>query len=116
MAGWRRLCALNDVPRLGARTVCSPGGLIALFRTRDDRVFALADKCPHRGGPLSQGIVHGDRVTCPLHDMVIDLETGRAVAPDEGQTPAFETRVVDGGIEIRLNRPKATALVSSENA
>lgn len=109
MAEWRRLCDLNDVPRLGARTVCAEAGPIALFRTRDDRVFALADKCPHRGGPLSQGIVHGARVTCPLHDMVIDLETGRAVAPDEGDTRTFETRVVDGGIEILLDRSQAVA-------
>ena len=109
MAAWRRLCDLDDVPRLGARTVCAEAGPIAVFRTRDDRVFALADKCPHRGGPLSQGIVHGTRVTCPLHDMVIDLETGRAVAPDEGEARTFETRVVDGGIEILLERSRAEA-------
>ena len=104
MTGWQRLCAIDDVPRLGARTVCAARGPIALFRTRDDRVFALADQCPHRGGPLSQGIVHGARVTCPLHDMVIDLETGTAVAPDDGQTPTYETRVVDGEIEILIDR------------
>jgi nitrite reductase (NADH) small subunit len=109
MAAWRRLCDLNDVPRLGARTVCAEAGPIAIFRTRDDRIFALTDKCPHRGGPLSQGIVHGARVTCPLHDMVIDLETGRAVAPDEGDTRTFETRIVDGAIEILLDHSLAAA-------
>ncbi|MBT3304959.1 MAG: Rieske 2Fe-2S domain-containing protein [Alphaproteobacteria bacterium] len=82
---------------------------MALFRTGDDRVFALADKCPHRGGPLSQGIVHGTRVTCPMHDMVIELDTGHAVAPDEGDAQTFETRVVEGGIEILLDRSQAVA-------
>ena len=109
MAAWQKLCDLDDIPRLGARKVCTGTGPIALFRTRDDRVFALADKCPHRGGPLSQGIVHGAQVTCPMHDMVIDLETGHAVAPDEGDTRTFETRVIDGGIEILLDRSRAVA-------
>ncbi len=99
---WQRICDLEDIPRLGARTVCLAAGPIALFRTRDDRVFALLDKCPHKAGPLSQGIVHGARVTCPLHDMVIELETGLAVAPDEGQTATFEARVISGGVEIRM--------------
>ncbi len=103
MAAWQKLCDLDDIPRLGARRICVGKGPIALFRTRNDRVFALADKCPHRDGPLSQGIVHGARVTCPLHDMVIDLETGRAVGPDEGDTRTYETRINDGGIEILLD-------------
>ncbi len=102
MATWQKLCEIDDIPKLGARRVCAGTGAIAIFRTRDDQVYALADKCPHRGGPLSQGIVHGAKVTCPLHDQVIDLETGTTVAPDEGQTPTFETRVIDGGIEILL--------------
>ncbi len=106
MTQWQKLCEIDEVPRLGARTLSTPGGPIALFRTRDDRVFALADKCPHKGGPLSQGIVHGAQVTCPLHDMVIDLETGVAVAPDEGQTSTYETRVVDGWIELRLGHSR----------
>jgi nitrite reductase (NADH) small subunit len=98
---WQRICDLEDIPRLGARTICLAAGPIALFRTRDDRVFALLDKCPHKAGPLSQGIVHGTRVTCPLHDMVIELETGLAIAPDDGQATTFEARVISGNVEIR---------------
>lgn len=101
MTQWIDVGALEDVPRLGSRVVNSAGEKIALFRTDDDRVFALLDKCPHKGGPLSQGIVHGCRVTCPLHNFVIDLASGEAVAPDEGKTKTIPARVTDGRIEIQ---------------
>jgi nitrite reductase (NADH) small subunit len=81
---WIPAGRLEDIPRQGARVVAAPGGDIALFRTVDDEVFALRDRCPHKGGPLSQGIVHGRKVACPLHDWKIALDTGLAVAPDEG--------------------------------
>ena len=83
-ANWLDVGALADIPRRGARVVASREGPIAIFRTTDDRVFALHDKCPHRGGPLSQGIVHGEFVTCPLHGWNIALASGAAVAPDIG--------------------------------
>ena len=73
-----------------------------MFRTSTGAVFALRDQCPHRGGPLSQGIVHGTRVTCPLHDWVIDLTTGRATGADEGATATYNVRVVDGRIALEL--------------
>ena len=88
----RAVCALTDIPRLGARVIeraIESGGNIAVFRTAEDRVFALADRCPHKGGPLSQGIVHGDRVACPLHNWNIELETGTAVEPDQGCTARY---------------------------
>ena len=81
---WIDVGTLDDIPPMGARVVRSPDGDIALFRTADDRVFALYDRCPHKGGPLSQGIVHGHAVTCPLHNWVIGLDDGRAKDPDEG--------------------------------
>ena len=74
----------RDIPRRGARCVATPEGKIAVFRTQDDQVFAIDDHCPHKGGPLSQGIVHGTAVTCPLHNWVISLETGKALGADEG--------------------------------
>lgn len=89
---------LDAIPRRGARVLRVGARCIALFRTGDDAVFALEDRCPHRGGPLSQGIVHGRRVTCPLHDWVIELETGRAAAPDEGEVGTYAVTVRDGRV------------------
>jgi len=97
-----RVCRLEDIPKLGARRVPSEShGTIAVFRTADDRVFALRDSCPHKGGPLSQGIVFGESVACPLHNLCIDLNTGEAAAPDEGTVQRFEARVVDGEVEVQ---------------
>lgn len=96
-----RVCRLEDIPRLGARRIGDGDNTIAVFRTADDRVFALRDSCPHKGGPLSQGIVFGESVACPLHNMCIDLKTGQAAAPDEGTVERFEARVVDGEVEVQ---------------
>ena len=93
MSNWIEIGTLNDIPVLGSRVVRTASGDIAVFRTADDEVFALDDRCPHKGGPLSQGIVHNKRVTCPLHNFVIELKSGTAVAPDEGCTRAHPTRV-----------------------
>jgi nitrite reductase (NADH) small subunit len=84
MATWTHIGSISDIPRRGARCVDTPMGRIAVFRTADDRIFAMEDRCPHKGGPLSQGIVHGASVTCPLHNWVISLETGKALGADEG--------------------------------
>ncbi|MCA1805542.1 MAG: nitrite reductase small subunit NirD [Xanthomonadaceae bacterium] len=90
---WIEVGRLEDIPRQGARVVRCAQGDIAVFRTVDDEVFALRDRCPHKGGPLSQGIVHGKRVACPLHDWKIHLDSGLAVAPDEGCAARFPVRV-----------------------
>lgn len=95
---WSEIGGLDDIPRLGARVVATPGGDIAVFRTADDSVFALDDRCPHKAGRLSQGIVHGHAVTCPLHNWVIDLTTGAAEAPDEGCTKRIAVRVENGRV------------------
>lgn len=105
MDNWTRVCRLDEIPRLGSRVVCRPEGRVAVFRTRDDHAFALADKCPHRGGPLSQGIVHGNRVTCPLHDWMVELPTGQAVAPDEGTVATYAVRIEDGFVFV-ANAPQ----------
>ena len=90
---WIEIGVLSDIPKLGARVVRVSDGDIAVFRTAEDKVFALRDACPHKGGPLSQGIVHGDRVACPLHDWKIQLDSGSAVAPDEGCAACFAVRM-----------------------
>ncbi len=97
--------ALAEIPRLGARTVTTGMGDIAIFRTADDRVFALRDQCPHKQGPLSQGIVHGASVTCPLHNWVISLESGQAQGLDSGCTPHFAVKVEDGRVLLALGVP-----------
>lgn len=90
---WVPVCGVDDIPVLGARVVRGRTIDIALFRTGDDRVFALHDRCPHKGGPLSQGIVYGDRVACPLHNVQVELATGCAIAPDEGCTARLEVSI-----------------------
>lgn len=102
MQDWYEIGALDDIPRRGARCVMSPDGRIAVFRTADDRVFATEDRCPHKGGPLSQGIVHGAAVTCPLHGMVISLESGEALGADEGRVRTIPVRVEGGRLHVRL--------------
>ena len=98
-----RVCRLEDIPKLGARRYLrADGNTIAVFRTAGDNVFALRDACPHKGGPLSQGIVFGESVACPLHNWCIDLKSGVASAPDESSVQRFEVRVVDGDVELSL--------------
>lgn len=103
MSNWKLICPLADIPPLGSRIVRpEKGGDIALFRTADDEVFALHDKCPHKGGPLSQGLVHGKRVTCPLHGWNINLDSGEAVAPDVGHCAHFAVKVEAGQVWLAL--------------
>jgi nitrite reductase (NADH) small subunit len=109
MSGWIEVGGVEDVPLRGSRVVRAVGGDIALFRSADGDVFALRDACPHKQGPLSQGIVHGRSVTCPLHNWVIDLETGRAMGEDHGCTNVIPLRVENGRIllDARLLTPVA---------
>ena len=96
---WTVICRVEDIPVLGSRRVARPRGVdVALFRTGDDQVFALLDRCPHKGGPLSQGIVFGTSVACPLHNWSIGLDDGCAKAPDEGCTQRFSCRVEAGEV------------------
>jgi nitrite reductase (NADH) small subunit len=97
---WIAIGQLSDIPQRGARCIETPTGKVAVFRTADDRVFAIDDRCPHKGGPLSQGIVHGASVTCPLHNWVISLETGEAQGADEGCVRTIPLKVEGGQIYI----------------
>jgi nitrite reductase (NADH) small subunit len=94
---WIDIGTLADIPRPGSRVVRTDQGEIAVFRTGDDALFALLNRCPHKGGPLSEGIVYAHSVACPLHNWCIELGSGRAVAPDEGCTPAYPVRLADDG-------------------
>lgn len=99
---WVSVAALNDIPPLGARVVKSRHGDIAVFRNAENEVFALLDKCPHKGGPLSQGIVFGRHVACPLHNWSIGLADGEAAAPDVGCTRQFAAKVENGFVSIEI--------------
>ena len=109
MTHWTAICRVDDIPLLGSRRVARGQGLpVALFRTAGDRVHALLDRCPHKGGPLSQGIVFGERVACPLHNWSIGLCDGQAAAPDVGCTPRFAVHLVEG--QVHLDRTELAQL------
>lgn len=99
---WLEVGTIEDIPRPGARVVKVESGDIAIFRTSENKIFALRDKCPHKGGPLSQGIVQGESVACPLHDWKIKLVSGEAAAPDEGCTASYPVKVEDGNVYLSL--------------
>lgn len=101
---WTDIGALADIPAQGARVVKTALGCVAVFRTADDRVFATGDRCPHKGGPLSEGIVHGTSVTCPLHAWVFSLETGQAQGADDGFVQTYPVRVEGGRILLDARR------------
>lgn len=108
---WKSICQVDDIPVLGSRVVKRPGQTdVAVFRNSEDKIFALLDKCPHRGGPLSQGIVFGERVACPLHNWNIELGSGCAVAPDDGCTPTFSVKVEEGKVYLDINELNAIGL------
>lgn len=102
MSNWIEIAALGDIPKLGARVVKTDTMDLALFRTADDQVFAIKDACPHKGGPLSQGIVHGTSVTCPLHNWKIDLASGEALGPDEGCANTYSVKIENGKVYLSL--------------
>ena len=101
---WIDIGALTDIPPQGARVVKTAEGCVAVFRTAEDQVFAIDDACPHKGGPLSEGIVHGNAVTCPLHAWVFSLETGMAQGADEGAVNSYPARVEAGRILLDASR------------
>jgi nitrite reductase (NADH) small subunit len=109
MSEWKTICRVEDIPVLGSRRVARAQGMdVAVFRNDQDQVFALLDRCPHKGGPLSQGIVFGTSVACPLHNWTIGLADGCAKAPDVGCTPSFTVKV-DAGV-VHLNAQELATL------
>jgi nitrite reductase (NADH) small subunit len=108
-APWTKICAVTDIPILGSRRITrSKGMAVAIFRTDGDEVFALLDRCPHKGGPLSQGIVFGKHVACPLHNWAIALSDGQARAPDEGCAVKFQVKLEAG--QVHLNQVELDSL------
>ncbi|MFQ6548655.1 nitrite reductase small subunit NirD [Aestuariibius sp. 2305UL40-4] len=97
---WIDIGAIDDIPLRGARKVKTRDGCVAVFRTDEATVYATSNTCPHKGGPLAEGIVHGAKVTCPLHNWIFDLETGEAQGADEGRIRTYPAKVEDGRILI----------------
>ena len=111
MSEWKAVCRVDDIPVLGARRLPRKcGGDVAIFRNAEDKVFALLDRCPHKGGPLSQGIVFGESVACPLHNWTIGLADGCARSPDEGCTTRFSIRVEAGVVQLDLDELNSLAV------
>jgi nitrite reductase (NADH) small subunit len=111
MSQWKVICKVEDIPVLGARRVARAAGTeVAVFRNAEDKVFALLDRCPHKGGPLSQGIVFGESVACPLHNWTIGLADGCARAPDEGCTQKFSVKVENGVVSLDAAELNSLAL------
>lgn len=111
MSSWKVICRLDDIPVLGARRVARERGIaVAVFRNAEDEVFALLDRCPHKGGPLSQGIVFGNSVACPLHNWTIGLADGCAQAPDVGCTTPFACKVESGEVFLDADELRTKAL------
>jgi nitrite reductase (NADH) small subunit len=113
---WLNICALTDIPQLGARIVEGPKGDIAIFRTSSDEVFALDDRCPHKHGPLSQGIVFGKTVACPLHNWQISLDSGEALAPDVGCAHKYPVKVENGRVFLVLQKSIHSRIIASTTA
>jgi nitrite reductase (NADH) small subunit len=117
MSSWKPICRVDDIPVLGARRVARGDATpIAVFRNADDKVFALLDRCPHKGGPLSQGIVFGESVACPLHNWTIGLDDGCAKAPDAGCTQRFRVKVEDGVVSLDLEELATLSLEGAKAA
>lgn len=97
---WIDIGHIDDIPERGARIVKTVAGCVAVFRTGPQEVYAASDRCPHKGGPLSEGIVHGNKVTCPLHNWVFSLETGEAQGADEGRIDTYPIKVDAGRLML----------------
>ncbi|WP_316014606.1 nitrite reductase small subunit NirD [Roseobacter sp. HKCCA0434] len=108
---WLDIGAVEDVPVRGARMVRTRAGCVAIFRTGDTEFHATSNTCPHKGGPLAEGIVHGQKVTCPLHNWVFDLNTGAAQGADEGRIDVYPVRIENGRIllDARTLRTRSAA-------
>ena len=108
MSNWVKVVAIEDIPKMGSRvvrtkTIENNDLEIGVFWLEDDRIFAINNKCPHKGGPLSQGIVYGYKVACPMHNWKISLVDGKAEEPDVGETACFNTKIEDGFVYLELN-------------
>ena len=100
---WTDIGTLNDIPVRGSRIVKTAAGCIAVFRTAEAEVFATSNKCAHKSGPLSEGIVHDRKITCPLHNWIFSLETGEAQGADQGQITTYPVKIENGRLLLEID-------------
>ena len=98
---WEFVCDLEDIPARGARTVIAGKMEIGLFRISNGTVRAVENRCPHKQGPLAEGIVSGELVICPLHGWKINMPDGQVQPPDAGCVKVFATRIEDGKVFLQ---------------
>ena len=106
---WIRVGLCTDIPSREGRVVQFGDREIAVFNL-GDRFTALDNRCPHKGGPLSDGIVAGTAVVCPLHAWRVNLDSGDVERPCAAASPVstYATRVADGVVHVALqsSRPQ----------
>ena len=100
---WHRICRVEDIPRMGGRTVRVDQMEVAIFRLSDNRIRAVDNRCPHQQGPLADGMVSGETIICPMHARKISLESGEMLPPDSGCVKTWPTKVEDGQVLLDLN-------------
>jgi nitrite reductase (NADH) small subunit len=104
-SGWLQVCTLHELSRAGVRTLALPELNVAVFRLADGRVFAIEDRCPHRGARLSAGVIYdADKIACLDHGWGIRLADGEAEAPEQGCVLTFPVKVEDGLVFVLIAR------------
>lgn len=101
MAEFVKVANLSDVAPGTAKTVDVNGQLIALFNV-DGEIFALDNTCLHQGGPLGEGMLEGDVVTCPWHMWEYNVRTGEKVGHPELKVSKYEVQVENGEIRVAV--------------
>ena len=100
----RNLGPADQIPHGEGRVFAVDGRRVAVFRSRDGRLFATEDTCPHRQGPLADGLLGGSILVCPLHGFKFDLATGRPVGNDCRALKTYPVALSSSGeIELRLD-------------
>ena len=98
-----RVCALDELPRGMGRSFVIADQSVAVFRTREGSVHAVENVCPHRGGPLADGVIAGNRIVCPLHARRFDLETGSCDDASVCSVKRFDVQVRDDQVLLTYN-------------
>ena len=111
---WVRITGIENIPLREGRGVQIAGHDIAIFNL-GDRILAVENKCPHRGGPLADGIVSGSNVVCPLHAWKVDLASGEVVNQSMNAPciKTYATRFENGVVLLEI--PVASAIPAAHN-